>query len=375
MVTAAGAHFSPLAAAAVPACALFCLPRPRRWVFRSWLVWAAVAASLAHVTPVVAAALAVARGTNVAVFPDLPWQLWSYVHMVGTGLMGEATLRHFTSHAIPAWPASLLILPSAAVVVAAARQRGEQGLLAGFPVLYLVTALVVTPLVLGAGRDWHMPANHSDRYLFPILAGFLLCLGELAHSERRARRAAALLVVAWLGAGTARAAGAFLLGSGRDRGELIFDGGGGYRGWLVSDRPRNTLFQVRDHLLEEVRPHGGVLLVADRVFIPMRFVMEGSGIPVLDVGDREIPALQVDRYFFLLWPDSVLSVGDPPTAPPHYVAGNARLRRRLEVLFRRRSLVRRFVQRDGAPLLELWAGEGPRGRLAARFAELDQGRR
>jgi hypothetical protein len=39
--------------------------------------------------------------------------------------------------------------------------------------------------------------------------------------------------------------------------------------------------------------------------------------------------------------------------------GNQRLRQRVERIFRRRQLVRAFVQRDGAPLLELWLLEEP----------------
>jgi hypothetical protein len=159
-------------------------------------------------------------------------------------------------------------------------------------------------------------------------------------------------------AGTARAAHAFLLASGVDHGELIFDGGGGYRGWLVSDQPRNTLFQLRDHVVEEAATSRAALLTADRVFIPMAFVLDGTGIPVFDVRRQAIPP-GFERYFVVLWPDSVLSVGDPPTAPPRYLGSNQRLRQRVERIFRRRTLVRRFVQRDGSPLLELWRLEEP----------------
>jgi hypothetical protein len=370
LLTALGADFSPLCVVAAAACALFCLPPERRWVFHSWPVYVAAALALLHVLPIVRGAARVAATTVLGAPSDLSWRLWSYVHMIGTGLMGEASLRHFTSHALPAWPASVLMVPAAVLAAAAFRRAVRaEGVLAGFGPLYLAVGVLLTPLVLGAGRDWHMPYNHSDRYLFAVLPGFLLCLAELAHAGRARWRWAVVVAIAWMGLGTVRVAHPFLFGSGVDHGELIFDGGGGYRGWLVSDRPRNTLLQIRDHLLNEAGPGGAALLVADRVFIPMEFVLDGTGIPVYDVRRRDFPEVPQGRYFLLLWPDPVLGVGNPPTTTPRYVGGNERLRRRMELMFGQKTLVRRFVQRDGAPLLELWRAEQPRGRLRQ---QLDQ---
>jgi hypothetical protein len=358
MVTGLGIHFSPLCAIAALACALFVLPSSRRWVFRSWPLYLAAGLTLAHAWLVVPGALRASASADYTAFSRMGWRLWNYLHMVGTGLVGEATLRHFTSHAVPAWPASVLILLTAVVVAVACASVRSRSLLAGFAPLYFLTALLVLPLILGVGRDWHLPYNHSDRYLFALLPAFVFCLAELVSVPSRSRRFLAGVVGVWVALATVRLASAFLLGSGADRGEFIFDGGGGYRGWLVSDRPRNTLIQVRDHLLQQTGKTRAVLLSADRVFIPMEFVLEGTGIPAVDVRRSPIPS-GFERYFALLWPDSVLSVADPPTAPPRYVVGNQRLRQRVERIFRRRQLVRAFVQRDGAPLLELWLLEEP----------------
>jgi hypothetical protein len=359
LVTGLGIHFSPLSVIAAFACAIFALAPSRRWVFRSWPLYAAAALTLVHAATVVPGALRASAAADYTLFSHMGWRLWSYAHMVGTGLAGEATLRHFTSHAVPAWPASVLILPTAAVgLAAAAPSVRARSLLGGFAPLYLLVAFVTMPLVLAGGRDWHLPYNHSDRYLFAVLPAFVMCLAELVHVRSAPRLALAAFVLAWMAAGTARAAHAFLLASGVDHGEFIFDGGGGYRGWLVSDQARNTLLQVRDHVVDEAATSRAALLTADRVFIPMDFVLDGTGIPVFDVRKQPIPS-GFERYFVVLWPDSVLSVDDPPTAPPRFVGGNQRLRQRVERIFRRRELVRRFVQRDGSPLLELWRLEEP----------------
>src|SRR5262249_33726430 len=148
-----------------------------------------------------------------------------------------------------------------------------------------------------------------------------------------------------------------------DHGELIFDGGGGYRGWLVSDRHRATMLRVRDSVLQQVGPGGAAILVADRVFIPLVFAMEGTGIPVYDVRRTTIPPRADGRSFVVLWPDEVLSVGHPPTATPKYVASNRRLGERMRLLFRRVQLVEQIRQPDGSPLLELWRAEDPVPRL------------
>jgi hypothetical protein len=105
------------------------------------------------------------------------------------------------------------------------------------------------------------------------------------------------------------------------------------------------------------------ILVADRVFIPLVLTMEGTGIPVHDVRRTAIPPRADGRYFVVLWPDEVLSVGHPPTASPKYVESNRVLRERMERVFRRRTLVETLRQPDGSPLLEVWRAEDPLPRL------------
>ena len=363
LVTGSAIHFSPLSLVGAAACGLFALHPAHRWVLRRPATWIAVALTALHVWPVLRGAARVAEAA-----PDLPqltsfWpHVGGYVHMTGTALMGEATLRHFTSVAMSARAASVLLLPLAVLVWLAASGPGRP-LLGRFAELYFAAGLLLSPLILAPGRNWFLPANHMDRYVFAVLPGLALLVGEAAWRNRRLRTTALALLVAWLGLGTGRATAAFLMGSGVDHGELIFDGGGGYRGWLVSDRPRATMLRIRDTVVREAAGGPATVLVADRVFIPLVFAMEGSGAEVHDVRRTPVPARR-GPYFVVLWPDSVLSIGHPPTAPPKYVESNRRLRERMTRLFHRVRMVEALRQRDGAPLLEIWRAEDPIPRLA-----------
>ena len=363
-VVSLGAHFSPLTACAPVACALYALRPPHRWIFRRWELYAAVALGALHAFPVVRSAMAVAGDAP----PLNPFhRFWSragtHLHMVLTGLGGEATLRHFTNVALSPRAALLTGVPVVAfALVAATRRAREASPFGAFGPLWLLVSLVLTPLILMPGREWDLPANHMDRYLFSLLPGLAMCVAGVAALPHRAAIAAAAAFVAWLGVNDGRLAWAFLAGGGVDHGEGIYDGGGGYRGWLVSDRPRPVAVQVRDEILRLVGPGGGgAVIVADRTFIPLTFVMDGTGIPVHDVRRTWIPPEPHGRYFVLLWPDHVMSTQNPPTAPEKYVRSNEELRRRLGVRFTSKRLVRDFRQRDGSPLLELWLAEKPKG--------------
>jgi hypothetical protein len=365
LVTSLGAHFSPLTLVAAAACALVALAQPNRWVLRQPALYAAGVVAALHALPVVRAAAGVAGALALPEQPEpFTRKLWGYVHMMGTGLAGEATLRHFTNTAMPAAAASALLLPVAAIaIVALRRDVRSRSVLGGFGALYLLVGLVVAPLILAPGREWHLPANHMDRYLFALLPGFALAFADVAAVGRRGAWIAGAMS-AWMLLGcTGRAAAQFLFSHGVDHGELIFDGGGGYRGWLVSDRPRATMFEIRDTILQQTRGGPATLLVADRVFIPMTFATDGTPVAVFDVRRAGIPHRTDAPYFFVVWPDEVLSIGSPPTAPRKYVGSNEALRARVNAFFGRVQLVRRFVQRDGAPLLELWQAEEPVARL------------
>jgi hypothetical protein len=356
-------HFSPLALVAAAACAGFLVWPEHRWVLGRVATWVTAAIAAAHAAPVLLGAAHVAQAAPDLAQPGSFWMhLGGYAHMMGTGLMGEATLRHFTSAALPARIATLLVLPLLAVVVLAAR-GSTPPLLGRFAELYFACGLLLTPLILAPGRNWYLPANHMDRYLFALLPGFALLAGELAWRNRRGRDFALALVLGWLALGTARAAVALLKGGGVDHGELIFDGGGGYRGWLVSDRPRATAFRIRDAVLREAAGKPAALLVADRVFMPLVFAMDGTSVVVHDVRRTPIPPEEGGLYFVVLWPDTVLSVGHPPTANPKYVDSNRRLRERMGRLFHQVRLVEPIRQPDGSPLLEIWRAEDPRPRL------------
>ena len=169
----------------------------------------------------------------------------------------------------------------------------------------------------------------------------------------------------WLCLGTGRATAAFLMGSGVDHGELIFDGGGGYRGWLVSDRPRATMLRIRDTVVREAAGGPAAILVADRVFIPLVFAMQGTGIPVYDVrrtASRRARAARVlrgalagrgaadrapaDRAAQVRGEQPQAARADEPAVPTDV------------------RMVETLRQRDGAPLLEIWRAEDPIPRLA-----------
>jgi hypothetical protein len=366
LVLSLGAHFSPLTVIAPLACVLFALRAEDRWIFRHWMVYAAGIAGALHALPVVIGAMRVAQQAPPVDEAGAFWpRLGGYLHMVGTGLGGEATLRHFTNVALAPGPALVVVLPVLALVfVALSRPAREKAVLGGFATFYLAVALLVMPLVLAPGRNWYLPANHMDRYLFAVLPAFALCVGEVAALGRRASSVLVGAFLAWLLLGcTGRAAYAYLAQGGVDHGEGIFDGGSGYRGWLVSEERRATMLQIRDTVLREVGPGGGALLVADRVFIPLQFVMQGTGIDVHDVRRIAIPPRRDGRYLVVLFPDEVLSVGNPPTANPKYVASNRKLRERMNRVFQQVRLVRTIRQRDGSPLLEIWRAEKPLPRL------------
>jgi 4-amino-4-deoxy-L-arabinose transferase-like glycosyltransferase len=232
-VLALGAHFSPLTVVGPAACAVYCLVGRQFWVFRRWATYASVAVAGLHVFPVVRGALGVARrSVDLDHFSRFWAKLGNYLHMVGTGLGGEATLRHFTNLALPPWPALVVAVPVVLVVVAASTPRGRQATpLGGFGVVYLLIGLVLTPLVLAPGRDWQLPANHQDRYLFALFPGFLMCAANAACYPRRWVRVVLAGFVVWLGlAGCGRFAWAYLASHGVDHGEFVFDGGGGLSG-------------------------------------------------------------------------------------------------------------------------------------------------
>lgn len=366
VVASLGLHFSPLGAIGLLACAAAAVRPEGRWVLRQWPLWAAAVLGAAHTLPVVLGALRVARAApDLAVPEPLSAQLAAFAHMVGTGLMGEATVRHFTDGALTPGAAAWLIVPLLAVLGLAFR-AAWRGVLSGFAVVYFALALVALPLILAPGRNWHMPANHMDRYLFALLPAFALLAGEIAARARRLETAVVGVLCLWLLVGGTGRVLRGLWRGGVDHGEGILDGGGGYRGWLVSDVPRATLMQVRDVVLQQAGPGRAAVLVADRAFIPLAFALHGAHTPVFDVRRTTVPATRDGLYFVLLWPDRVLSVDDPPTAHPKYVASNRRLRQRMGRLFGRVSLVKVLRQRDGTPLLEIWRAEDPLPRLRLR---------
>ena len=103
LVISLGAHFSPLTIIGAVACIVFAaVRRERRWVFTHWAPYAAVAVSEIHILPLLRSAMGVARaGSPAPFFENFVPNVGSYLHMMATGLAGEATLRHFTNSALP----------------------------------------------------------------------------------------------------------------------------------------------------------------------------------------------------------------------------------------------------------------------------------
>lgn len=209
LVQSLGAHFSPLTVIAPVACVLFALRAEHRWIFRRWPLYAAALCGALHALPVVLSAAQVAQQAAPVDEAGAFWpRLLGFLHMVGTGLAGEATLRHFTNAALPPWPALLTALPVIALIalsvtsyqspVASSQlpvSRSDESVLRGFAPFYLAVSLLVMPLVLAPGRNWYLPANHMDRYLFAVLPAFAFCVGEAAARSRASR----LLVAGFVG--------------------------------------------------------------------------------------------------------------------------------------------------------------------------------
>lgn len=365
-----GAHFSPLCLVGAVACALYALPRKRRWVLAHGWTWASIAIAEIHVLPVVQGALAVARAApEIDAAVGAPDRWLAFLHMVTTGLAGEATVRHFSNAALPAAGAWLLAVPVAAVAaLAASRRLREASLLARFGALYLGVGLVLLPLILAPGREWEMPATHMDRYLFAVLPGFLICAAAVAAEGGRLAAALVAVLALWSAGATGRLAWTYAYGHGVDHGEFVAAGGSGYRGWMVADEARPTLEIVREAAQEALGPAGGLVLYADRSFGPLGFFMRGTGIGARDVRRVDLPSHPSGRFVFVFFSDRVLALDDPPSAPPKYVAAGRALRKRMEEKFARRSLIRTLRQRDGFPLIEVWLAEEPllrRLRMAA----------
>lgn len=359
VVFALGPDFSPLTFLPALACMLFAFRAEYRWVLRRPVVWVAVAIAAAHAGPIVVAAARVAHHTAPRTQLDhLASRLGSYVHLTFTGLAGEATLRHFTTAALPAWPATLLVVPVLAVLVAAMRPSVRaQSPTGGFAPFALVVTLVGMPWLLAPGRPWHLARIDTDRYLFALLPSFAMCCADLAGSTaRRAHRAILAIALGVISASTARGFAWFTRGGGPDQGLEVFRGGGAYRGWHVAREHAPLAVLLRDTVLREVGRGGATIVIADMAFHPLHVVDAMAGLPVFDARLGAIPARADGRYFFVLWSDAMFPDGAwPATARDE----NRAARVLMHATFTNVRRVRTFVQPGGQPLCELWRGDRP----------------
>jgi hypothetical protein len=286
-------------------------------------------------------------------FNHLAARLHTYLRAVLDGFAGEATLRDFTGtewHGV----AGVLVLAGVVAVLIAAWPRRDASPLARFAACYLVVALVGMPAVLAPVRNWNLPAADAQRYLFAVLAPFVLLVGALAEGAR-GRWVAGALALYLLAVPTARAAHFFLAGGSTDHGAYTLLGGGGYRGWKVARQraPLPELIHDEVDRLAGARP--AMIVMADYAFHPLHFAnlaRHGNHWPH-DVAKAPLPVQHGWLHVFVLWSDGVFGRGFHPR---DWVRLNDQLRARMHSDdYTGLRFVRRFVQPDGEPLLELWA--------------------
>jgi hypothetical protein len=351
-VIALGAQFSPLTVVAALACAGWSVLPACRWVLRSPWTYISVTVAAAHVAPVVRSAAAIADDP-VNPWGDLGTRLATYAHAVGTGLAGEATIRHFTNDALPATAAWPLVVPVLVLVWCAARVGPPAGGVGGFSVWYMALSVLAVPLLLAPGRQWYLARIDSERYLFAFIPAAALAAGAAAAAGGRIPLLA-LAFIGWIGLSTSRAAWGLVRGGAEDRGVLVFEGGEAYRGWKVGSERVPIATQIRDAILNDMGPTGATVLLADSTFHVLRFASWGTGLRVHDIRGSAVPAAGPDgRRYCVLWSREQLGRG----ALKEVRKSNARLRWLMHEEYKDARLVRAIVQPNGFPLIEVWRAD------------------
>jgi hypothetical protein len=354
LLVSLGAHFSPLSLCAAVACLLYTLPSAHRWVWKSPWTYVAAAVAAVHTVPIFLDAIHLARGGPAAEAPKaLTTRFASFAHMVGTGMVGEATLQHATNVSLGvalAIAPALLVLP--VVLLPLRRAVRERSMLPAFGPLYFLSSLVLLPLILAPGRAWQLEVVDSDRYLFALLPGFAFCLGDLiAASPLRWERGLAFLTMAWVGLGTARGVRYYLWGGGPDLGSAAMEGGGAYRCWRPSREHEAIVVTLRDAVRRDAGPEGGTVFFADYGFHTMEFANAGTNIVPLDLRKNAVPAQVGGRYYFVIFNPGIFGDREAVAAS---AAENEWLRGRMLKDFRDPVLIQTLVQPNGSPLMELW---------------------
>ncbi len=356
----AGLHASPLAALTALTCAAWTLSAPGpRAALRTRGPWLALLAATLAALPVMSGALAVARGGSTRprhLFTHLGDRSYVYVRTLLGSLSGESTLRHFVAPR-PSLALELLAAAGcAALLFAAARARNDDDDLtrdlARLTRVAAAVTLVGTAILLAPARTWNLPAIDAERYGFAPLAAFALALATLA--ARRRTRAAPWAFAAVMLVGPTRATlTALHRGAGADHGFWTLAGGGGYRGWKTPREPVALPALIAREVDARREGAPATVVVADYAFHTLPVATGDAPIETVDVAKTPLPLAPGRLHVFVRWSDGLLA---PERLPPDDLAAQGALTALMRgPRFRGLRRVRVVTQRDGAPLVELWA--------------------
>lgn len=353
-----GLHFTPLALLplAVGACWLVAHHRP---LARTRGPWLALGAALLVAAPVFVGAVDVARVGSTRprhLFTNLGDRLAVYFRTLLGTLGGDATLRHFVGPRPSVVLETLTLSACAAILYVASRPRANDPPaardLAALARWGTLVALAGTAVLLAPARPWNLPAIDAERYGFVLVGPFALALGALAERPRWC--AVPWVVCALLLAGPTRASLVGLYrGAGADHGFWTLAGGGGYRGWKTAATDR----ALPDAIARAVHARRGgapaTVVVADYAFHALPFATGDAPVETIDVAKRALPRAPGRVHVFVRWSDGLFG---PGYTPRDEVAANAALTALMRSdRFTDLRPLARFAQRDGAPLVEIWA--------------------
>lgn len=355
---AAGLHFTPLALLPPVACAGWMLASPQlRPQLRTRGPWLAVVTALVVASPVVHGALGVVREGATRpqhFFTRFAERVEVYLRTLLGALSGEATLRHFVApRPSLAWELAAAFACAALLINAAWTRRDDRDItraLASLTRWGAVTSVLGTALLLAPARTWNLPGIDADRYGFVLLAPFALALATMASRERSAALLWIFCAYALLGP-TRVTLSALRRGSGGDAGVWTLRGGGGYRGWKT-DGTREALATRIAREVNALRAGApATIVVADYAFHTLPFATSNAPVETVDVAKRALPHAPGRAHLFVRWSDGLLGrrVRDARAANEALTALMRSPR------FSELRLLRRVSQRDGSPLIELWA--------------------
>jgi hypothetical protein len=355
-------HFTPLALIPMMACAL--------WALRQRMSLRCVPAALTglvHVVPLVMASFGAVQGypgRQHHFFNQFGLRLYVYVRTVIGGLNGESTLRHFTGTQGSLVSEGLLLLATVLVIMVAVRARDERTEvreLTHYAVLHGCVALVGLPLLLATARPWNLPAIDAERYLFVVVAPFVLLLGAMAERGGRSRTVSIVAMVGLLCVPTARLAHGFLSGGTSDRGFYTLASGGGYRGWKVTRSHENLPQQIR-HTLNQLRANQPAQLVtADYAWNTLHLLrtLDHWQWDATEITKTPLPLRPGVLHVFVLWSDGLFA---STFTPQSEADDNQRLRALMQSpRFTNLRQISVYQQPNGTPLCEVWAAVGAVG--------------